>query len=60
MRSKTTSPRLTLTDAIDVWRRRVKGEAVHLIAASKNVNPGRVSEVLTGKRFPEARLLAGV
>lgn len=60
MRSAPKSRTLTLQDAVDVWRRRRGGEAVHLIAASMNVNPGRISEVLTGKRFPEAKGLAGV
>lgn len=58
MRAKPTSPPLTLKDAIEIWRRRKEGVAQHTLAASLGVNPGRVSEVLTGKRFPEAKHLA--
>jgi len=58
MRSPPTSLRLTLEDAIEIWRRRWLGEAQHRIAAGFNVNPGRVAEVLAGRRFPEAEALA--
>ncbi len=58
MRSKSVSPRLTLEDAVEIWRRRWLGEAQHDIAAAFHVNPGRVSEVLSGKLFPEARDIA--
>ncbi len=58
MRSANISHRLTLEDAVEIFRRRWLGEAQHVIAASFGVNPARVSEVLTGKRFPEARALA--
>lgn len=58
MRVSTTSPTLTLRDAVEIWRRREEGEAQHKIAAALGVNQGRVSEVLAGKTFPEARLLA--
>ncbi|KAA5597131.1 hypothetical protein [Blastochloris sulfoviridis] len=58
MRAKPTSPPLTLEDAIEIWQRRKNGVAQHTLAASLGVNPGRISEVLTGKKFPEAQHLA--
>lgn len=57
-RSPPASPRLTLNDAVEIHRRRWLGEAQHDIAAAFHVNPGRVSEILNGKRFPEARDIA--
>lgn len=53
------SKRLTLQDAIEVWKLSVKGWLQHNIAAKLGVNQGRVSEILNGKRFPEAKRLAG-
>jgi hypothetical protein len=38
--------RLTFDDAVDVWLRHWAGEYQHRIAASYDVNPGRVNEVL--------------
>lgn len=38
--------KLTFEDAIQVWRRYRSGEYQHRIAASFDVNPGRVNEVL--------------
>ncbi|MGY4574960.1 hypothetical protein [Bradyrhizobium sp. USDA 3256] len=38
--------RLTFEDAVYVWLRHWRGEYQHHIAASYNVNPGRVNEVL--------------
>lgn len=58
MRAKRISPTLTLEDAVEIWRRHWLGEAQHLIAAAFSVNQGRISEVLSGRRFPEARDLA--
>lgn len=58
MRSTPTSPPLTLDDAIEVHKRRALGEAQHVIAAGFGVNPGRISEILTGRRFPEAKCFA--
>ena len=58
MRAKTISPQLTLEDAIEIHRRRWLGQAQHVIAAAFRVNPGRISEVLTGKRFPQAKAMA--
>jgi len=57
-RAKPTSPRLTLGDAIEIWKRRRLGEAIHTIAAAFGVNSARVAEVLSGKRFPEAERLS--
>lgn len=58
MRAGRTSPPLTLDHAIAIWRMRRQGLAQHEIAATLKLNQGRVSEVLTGKRFPEAEALA--
>lgn len=49
------SPRMTRDDARLIWRRRAEGAAQHEIAAELGVNQGRISEVLSGKRFPGAR-----
>lgn len=38
--------RLTHEDAVNVWLLHWHGEYQHVIAASYNVNPGRVNEVL--------------
>ena len=58
MRSPRISSPLTLEQAIEIWQRRNLGVAQHVLAAAFAVNQGRISEVLTGKRFPEARSLA--
>jgi transcriptional regulator with XRE-family HTH domain len=58
MRADVISRHLTLNDAIEIWRRRSSGEAQHKIAAVFEVNRGRISEILTGKRFPAAKRLA--
>jgi hypothetical protein len=57
-RSQPVSRRLSSEDAVEIWRRRLQGEAQHVLAADFGVNPGRIAEVLTGKRFPEARGIA--
>jgi predicted XRE-type DNA-binding protein len=49
------SRRLTLPDAIEVWLCRWQGHLQHHIAATLGVNQGRISEILTGKKYPEAR-----
>jgi hypothetical protein len=41
-----------------MWKRRRLGESVHSIAAAFRVNPGRVAEVLSGRRFPDAEQLS--
>jgi hypothetical protein len=58
MRSANVSCRLTEADAVQIWRRRLNGEAQHVLAADFHVNPGRIAEVLSGKRFPNARVIA--
>jgi len=58
MRARPVSPPVTLDRAIDIWRRHDEGAAQHVIAAELGVNQGRVSEVLSGIRFPPARLIA--
>jgi hypothetical protein len=58
MRSANVSAHLTEADAVQIWRRRLNGDAQHLIAADFNVNPGRINEVLSGKRFPNAQAIA--
>lgn len=55
-RAHSTSRHLTLRDAI--WHRRSAGEAQHKIAAAFDVNQDRISEILSGKRFPAAKRLA--
>lgn len=58
MRSANISGRLTEADAVQIWQRRLAGDAQHVLAADFRVNPGRVAEVLSGKRFPNARAMA--
>lgn len=58
MRSGNVSRHLTLDYAVNIWRSREAGVAQHVLAAEYGVNPGRVAEVLAGRRFPEARGLA--
>lgn len=50
----TTPPayQLTFDDAVDIWLRHWQGEYQHRIAASYDVNPARVNEVLKGRRQP--------
>jgi len=57
-RSQPVSRKLTPQDTVEIWRRRLKGEAQHVLAAEFGVNPGRIAEVLTGKRYPEAKGIA--
>lgn len=40
------SYRLTFDDAVEIWKRHWEGEFQNRIAASYDVNPGRVNEVL--------------
>jgi predicted XRE-type DNA-binding protein len=51
-------PRLAYTDAITVWLMRWVGTYQHDIAAHFGVNQGRISEILTGKRWPESERAA--
>lgn len=57
-RALPTSPSLTLEDAVEIHLRRALGEAQHSIAAAFGVNPARVSEVLSEKKFPHAKHMA--
>ncbi|WGS20826.1 MULTISPECIES: hypothetical protein [unclassified Bradyrhizobium] len=47
--------RLTFEDAVYVWLRHWRGEYQHHIAASYNVNPGRVNEVLKERTLAALR-----
>jgi hypothetical protein len=49
------SRHLTIEDAKRIWQLRQEGEIQSRIAAELDVNQGRVSEVLTGLKFPELR-----
>lgn len=49
------SRHLTVEDAKLIWRLRREGELQSRIAAMLDVNQGRISEVLSGLRFPELR-----
>ncbi|RKE93520.1 hypothetical protein C8N30_2577 [Sulfitobacter guttiformis] len=50
--------RLTFDDAVEVWRRYLKGEFQNRIAAFFDVNQGRVNEVLKGKRHVGSEAIA--
>lgn len=52
---KTRTYQLTFDDAVDIWIRHWNGEYQHRIAASFDVNPGRVNEVLKGARHVGSR-----
>lgn len=52
------SRRLSFEDAVTVWLRRWNGEFQNRIAASFDVNPGRINEVLKGRLHPESRAAA--
>lgn len=56
MRANAGSRRLTLNDALEIWRRRSAGEARHKMAASHDL--GCISEILLVWRFPAAKRLA--
>ena len=50
--------RLTFEDAVSVWKRHLGGEYQHHIAASFGVNPGRVNDVLKGRKHAGSERLA--
>lgn len=56
-RAAQTSRELTLQVAVEIWRyyRDHPHASTQQIATALRVNPGRVSEVLTGTRYPSAR-----
>jgi hypothetical protein len=58
MRSEPCSRKLTLENAVEIWRRRWLGESQHSLAAAFSVNPARIAEVLSGRKFPESKALA--
>ena len=49
------STHLTEEDAVVIRSRLLLKEYQHRIAADYDVNPGRISEIKTGKRFPGSR-----
>ncbi|MCJ8507776.1 hypothetical protein MUU53_07600 [Rhizobium lemnae] len=46
---------LTFDDAVQIWLRHWTGEFQNRIAASFDVNPGRVNEVLKERKFIGSR-----
>jgi hypothetical protein len=58
MGRKSTTYRLTFDNAVDIWIRSWKGEFQHRIAASYDVNPGRVSGVLKERTHIGSRVAA--
>jgi len=52
------SRRLTLEDAVQVWVMLLDGWLQSRVAAHFDVNSGRISEIKTGKRFPQSYQLA--
>lgn len=49
---------LTFDDAIDVWLRHWAGEYQHRIAASYEINQGRVCDVLKERLHPGSKAVA--
>jgi hypothetical protein len=49
------SKRLTEQDIIDIKRRIRSKEFLNRIAADYDVNPGRISEIKTGKAWPNIK-----
>ncbi|MGK9052080.1 hypothetical protein [Neorhizobium petrolearium] len=49
------SRKLTFDDAVEIWLRHWNGEFQNRIAASFDVNPGRVNEVLKERKFIGSR-----
>ena len=52
------SYRLTFDDAVEVWRRFWSGEFQNRIAASYDVNPARVSEIVKEAKHQGSREVA--
>jgi hypothetical protein len=50
--------RLTFDDAVTVWERHMHGDYQHHIAADFRVNPGRVNDVLKGRKHPGSDVAA--
>ena len=49
------SRRLTFDDAVEVWKLRAQGWFQNRIAARFDVNPGRVNDVLKGRKHRGSR-----
>ncbi len=49
---------LTFEDAVDVWLRHWEGQFQHHIAADYRVNPGRVNDVLKGRKHAGSEQVA--
>jgi hypothetical protein len=58
MSKKNPSRQLAFEDAVNIWLRYWNGEFQHRIAASFDVNPGRISEVIKGHRHPDSQKVA--
>ena len=54
-RAKTTGRRLTEEDAALAKAMILRGDPLHDIASWFGVNPGRISEINTGKRFADVQ-----
>ena len=48
------STKLVFEDAVAIQRRIKDGEFLNRIASDYDVNPGRISEIKTGKLFPDS------
>ena len=49
---------LTFDDAVEIWLRSWNGEFQNRIAASYDVNPGRVNDVLKERKYVGSREVA--
>ena len=52
------SYKLTFEDAVNIWLRHWNGEFQNRIAASYDVNPGRVNEVLKERKHAGSKQVA--
>ncbi len=52
------SYRLTFEDAVTVWKRYWSGEFQNRIAADFDTNPGRVNDVIKGRKHPGSEAAA--
>lgn len=58
MDNRSPSHTLTFDDAVEVWIHYWNGQFQNRIAAQFDVNPGRVNEVIKGKRHPGSKIAA--
>ena len=56
--SEKTPYQITESDAVSIWKRHWSGEYQHHIAASFGVNPGRVNDVIKGRKHAGSEELA--